>query len=77
MNVEKIREATNKLTAAIEAQEAATDLMAKVKEEVKELELNPAALIWAIKRAKNRKNKAEKIDLEDDLYELVWNEDLV
>lgn len=80
LDKDKISEAISKLTGALNAVEASADLMKRVQEEVKEMELNPNALLFAIKRAKKRaesEKASEKIELEDELYEFVWEEDLV
>lgn len=76
-NVEKLQEAVNKLTAALSAVDAANELMARVKDEVKDMDLNPSALIFAIKRVQKRKLNPEPVELQDELYEQIWENELV
>lgn len=76
-NVEKLQEAVNKLTAALSAVDAANELMARVKEDVKDMDLNPSALIFAIKRVQKRKLNPEPVELQDELYEQIWENELV
>jgi len=76
-NVEKLQEAVNKLTAALSAVDAANELMARVKDDVKDMDLNPSALIFAIKRVQKRKLNPEPVELQDELYEQIWENELV
>lgn len=76
-NVEKLQEAVNMLTAALSAVDAANELMARVKDEVKDMDLNPSALIFAIKRVQKRKLNPEPVELQDELYEQIWENELV
>ena len=70
---DKLKEAVAKLIPALEAVEGANDLLARVKEEVKEdLELNPNAVTYGIKRAMKKKLKPEDVELQDGLYEKIF-----
>lgn len=78
MDIEKVKEAVVKLTGAMEAQEASAELMKSVTEDVKELGLNPTAIKYAIRRNQKRKSdKVDQVELEDDLYDFIWQENLV
>ena len=75
---ENLKEAVAKLTAALEAVDAANEILARVKEQVKEeLGLNPVAVIYGIKRAEKKKLNAEKVEIEDNIYEEIVEQDLV
>ena len=73
-----LEEAVAKLIPALEAVESANELLARVKEEVKEeLGLNPVAVIYGIKRAEKKKLNAEKVEIEDSIYEEIVEQELV
>lgn len=73
-----LEEAVAKLIPALEAVEGANELLARVKEEVKEeLGLNPVAVIYGIKRAEKKKLNAEKVEIEDNIYEEIVEHELV
>jgi len=74
----KLEEAVAKLIPALEAVDGANELLARVKEQVKEdLGLNPASVIYGIKRGLKKKSNAEKVELEDSIYEEIVEQDLV
>lgn len=74
----KLEEAVAKLIPALEAVDGANELLARIKEEVKEdLGLNPASVIYGIKRGLKKKANAEKVELEDSIYEEIVEQDLV
>ena len=73
-----LEEAVAKLIPALEAVDSANELLARVKEQVKEeLGLNPVAVIYGIKRAEKKKLNAEKVEIEDSIYEEIVEQDLV
>lgn len=73
-----LEEAVAKLIPALEAVDGANELLARVKEEVKEeLGLNPVAVIYGIKRAEKKKLNAEKVEIEDNIYEEIVENSLV
>ena len=73
-----LEEAVAKLIPALEAVDSANDLLARVKEQVKEeLGLNPVAVIYGIKRAEKKKLNAEKVEIEDNIYEEIVENSLV
>ena len=73
-----LEEAVVKLIPALEAVDSANELLARVKEEVKEeLGLNPVAVIYGIKRAEKKKLNAEKVEIEDNIYEEIVEQELV
>lgn len=73
-----LEEAVAKLIPALEAVESANELLARVKEEVKEeLGLNPVAVIYGIKRAEKKKLNADKVEIEDSIYEEIVEQELV
>ena len=75
---ENLKEAVAKLIPALEAVDSANELLARVKEEVKEeLGLNPVAVIYGIKRAEKKKLNAEKVEIEDTFYEEIVEQELV
>lgn len=75
---ENLKEAVAKLIPALEAVDSANELLARVKEEVKEeLGLNPVAVIYGIKRAEKKKLNAEKVEIEDNIYEEIVENSLV
>ena len=75
---ENLKEAVAKLTAALGAVDSANELLASVKETVKEeLGLNPVAVIYGIKRAEKKKLNAEKVEIEDNIYEEIVENSLV
>ena len=74
----KLEEAVAKLIPALEAVDGANELLTKIKEEIKEdLGLNPASVIYGIKRGLKKKLNAEKVELEDSIYEEIVEQDLV
>lgn len=73
-----LEEAVAKLIPALEAVDSANELLARVKEQVKEeLGLNPVAVIYGIKRAEKKKLNAEKVEIEDNIYEEIVEQELV
>ena len=73
-----LEEAVAKLIPALEAVDSANELLARVKEQVKEeLGLNPVAVIYGIKRAEKKKLNAEKVEIEDNIYEEIVEHELV
>ena len=73
-----LEEAVAKLVPALEAVDAANELLASVKETVKEeLGLNPVVVIYGIKRAEKKKLNAEKVEIEDSIYEEIVEQELV
>ena len=73
-----LEEAVAKLIPALEAVESANELLARAKEQVKEeLGLNPVAVIYGIKRAEKKKLNAEKVEIEDNIYEEIVEQELV
>lgn len=73
-----LEEAVAKLIPALEAVDSANELLVRVKEEVKEeLGLNPVAVIYGIKRAEKKKLNAEKVEIEDNIYEEIVEHELV
>ena len=59
------------------AVDAANELLARAKDDVKDMDLNPSAVVYAIKRAKKKKEGSEVIELQDDYYDSVFQEELV
>lgn len=74
---DKLEEAVNLLTAAINTVDVANTVMSKAKDDVKDMGLNPSALIFAIKRVQKRKVSPENIELQDEFYETIWENELV
>lgn len=75
---DKLEQAVAKLIPALGAVDAANSLLAKIKEEIKEeLGLNPASVIYGIKRAEKKKLNAEKVEIEDNIYEEIVEKELV
>ena len=73
-----LEEAVAKLIPALEAVDSANELLVRAKEQVKEeLGLNPVAVIYGIKRAEKKKLNAEKVEIEDNIYEEIVEHELV
>lgn len=74
---ENLKEAVAKLTAVLDNVDAANEMLAKVKDDVKDMGLNARAIIYGIKRAKKKKEGSETIELQDDMYDIIFQEELV
>lgn len=74
---ENLKEAVSKLSGALYAVESANELLARMKDEVKDMELNPTAIIYGIKRNKMRNKNPENIELQDEMYETIWDAELL
>ena len=74
---DNLQEAVNKLTSALDAVDSANEMLAKVKQDVKDLNLNPSAILYGIKRNKLRQKNPEAIELQDEVYETIFANELI
>ena len=74
---DKLQEAVLKLTSALQTVESANEVLAKVKQDVKDEGLNPNAIIYGIKRNLARQKNPENIELQDEVYETIFQNELI
>ena len=74
---EKLQDAVIKLTSALQTVESANELLARVKQEVKDDGLHSNAIIYGIKRNLARVKNPENIELQDEVYETIFQNELI